>query len=366
MKNLRIALIVILIVVGAAILIKIIGSFRKEPPIGSDDVSVRLVDVRTANPQMHYAKINLLGKVEAKNKVEIYAEVTGVLQSPNFEEGRSFKKGEVLVDINSDEYAQNLKSQKGKLITEVAQVLGDVKVDFPEEATKWETFLSKINIEEKLPKLPEIESEQLKKFISGRGLITSYYNVVASEERLLKYMIIAPYDGSLVMTAVKNGTLVRSGQKLGEYIATSNYEFVSEVSVSDLDFLKIGTSIELKNETGSQVFSGRIVRINNQVDPATQRVKIYVSVSGNNLKDGMYLSGVTSGIELPATIPVERQQLIGNQLYVVQDSSIVKREVTILFQDDVFAYVQGLEKGDQVLVSNLKGLYQGMKVSVKK
>ena len=135
--------------------------------------------------------------------------------------------------------------------------------------------------------------------------------------------------------------------------------------MSELDYLKIGTSIELKSETGRNTFSGRVVRINDQVDPATQRVKLYISVSGRDLKDGMFLRGATKGVELPSTVAVERQQLIGNQLFVVKNGKIENREVEVLFQDDTFAYVQGLESGDKVLVSNLKGLYQGMKVSIK-
>lgn len=366
MKILRLVLIVVVILAGAGITIKIISSFEKEYKPEATTESSRLVDVRSVSPKTNFAKIELLGKLIAKDKIELFAEVTGVLVNDNFEEGNSFTQGATLVNINSDEFAQNLKSQKGKFITEVAQVLADIKIDFPGEYSTWESFLNEIDVNQSLPDLPSLENQKLKRFIAGKGLLTSYYNVQSSEERLSKYLITAPFSGSLVSANVKKGALVRVGQKVGEFISTASFDFETEVSLSDLNYLKKGTKVKLTSETGSGNWLGTVQRINQQVDPGTQRVKVYVVVSGEGLKDGMFLQGTTNGIQLQNSVAVERQQIRNSSVFVVNEGVIQEREVEVLFEDDQFAYVRGLKNNDLLLVSNLKGLYGGLKVKTKK
>jgi len=57
------------------------------------------------------------------------------------------------------------------------------------------------------PTLPEMSDEKEKFFISGRGIMTSYYNVKNLEQRLSKYRIAAPYKGVLTQALVTEGTL---------------------------------------------------------------------------------------------------------------------------------------------------------------
>ena len=68
------------------------------------------------------------------------------------------------------------------------------------------------------------------------------YDLIAGPEGVVKP--VGEWNKAEII--VQKGTLVRLGQKLGEFIAVNSYELESEVSVNDLQYLKIGTSLNFK------------------------------------------------------------------------------------------------------------------------
>ena len=53
-------------------------------------------------------------------------------------------------------------------------------------------------------------------------------------------MISAPFSGILTEALVTEGTLIRNGQKLGEFIDPSDYEMEVNISKSYANLLKVG------------------------------------------------------------------------------------------------------------------------------
>ena len=159
-------------------------------------------------------------------------QVQGVFKkgSKLFKEGQSFRKGETIINIDADEYAASVQSAKSNLFNQLTAVMPDLRLDYPDIYSKWQDYLTNFDMSKSTPALPEMATEKEKFFISGRGILTSYYNVKNLEQRLSKYRIVAPFSGVLTETLVTEGTLVRSGQKLGEFINTEVYEL--EVAIS--------------------------------------------------------------------------------------------------------------------------------------
>ena len=162
------------------------------------------------------------GNLVAKNRVELYAEVQGVFRkgSKLFKTGERYNKGETIIRIDASEYGASVQSAKSNLFNELTSIMPDLRLDYPEFFPKWQTYLNDFDMSKPTPQLPEMTSEKEKFFISGRGILTSFYNVKNLEQRLSKYRISAPFSGVLTETLVTEGTLVRSGQKLGEFINT--------------------------------------------------------------------------------------------------------------------------------------------------
>lgn len=358
----RPAVIVVLTVLVAYFLIQWILSFKTTPKEVVLDEVQRVVSVEEVELMEYHLLIDVLGSIQAEQNIELFAELSGILMSPRFKEGNYFKQGEVLIHLDQEELNQSLKAAKSQLLTLLAQIVPDIKIDYIEEAAAWESYLNTFNINDVLPKLPTIQSDQLKKFIAGKGLLNLYYTVESNQIRLAKQYVKAPFDGVLSEVSVQKGTLVRVGQKLGEFISNSAFEFIAEVSLDELSHLKEGMEVSLFSEALNQTWKGKLSRINAKIDPLTQRVKIYVSLKGVGLKDGMFVNAKIKGAYYLDVYAIDRQQIKDGEVFVVDNATLQNVPVEVIFQDERYAYVKGLNSKQLVLVSNLKGLYKGMKV----
>jgi multidrug efflux pump subunit AcrA (membrane-fusion protein) len=307
------------------------------------------------------------GNLYAKNKVEIYSEVQGILQNTGkeFRPGVVYKKGQTILKINSEEHFANLQVQKSNLQNLVASILPDIRLDYPDSFENWKNYLSNFDVNKNVVKLPEPASEQEKYFITGKNIFSSYYNVKNLEARLVKYNIKAPFTGVLTEVTVNTGALVRSGQKMGELIDTS--VFIVEIAIkgSYADLLSIGKEVVLNNLDGSKSWTGKVSRINGRVDERSQTLNIYIEVKGEGLKEGMYLTANVPAIDEENCFRISRKLLIANKaIYVVDESVLRLTEVEIVYFGENSAVIKGLKDGTKILSKTIPGAFDGMKVKI--
>ena len=224
--------------------------------------------------------INIIanGNLQAKNKVAIYSEVQGVLKptSKPFKAGVSYSKGQTLLHINSQEFYASIQSQRSSLQNLIASIMPDLRLDYPGSFEKWNTYLKNYDINKTVQPLPKANSDKEKYFVTGKNIYTTYYNVKNLESRLGKYNLRAPFSGVITEALVTNGTLVRVGQKMGEFIDTSVFELALSVNGSFADILKVGKTVELQNLEKNKMWSGKVARINGKLDQATQTVQVFI------------------------------------------------------------------------------------------
>lgn len=310
------------------------------------------------------------GNLIAKNKIDIFSEVQGVLKSSYkaFKPGTKYYKGETLLSINSDEFRASLQSQKSNLFNSITSILPDIRLDYASEFDKWESYLKGFDITKAVPELPEFSSDKEKYFISGRGILTGYYNVKNLEVRLLKYQIKAPFSGVLTEALVTPGSLVRSGQRLGEFIDTSVYELEVSVNAEFADLLKVGNEVNLTNLNKSNLYQGKVTRINGKVDQVSQTITAYIEVKHPDLKEGMFLEANLKAKSETEAVEISRKLLIDNKaVYIVENDSIL----TLKTIDPVYfgtekVVLKGLKNGDKMLTQPLPGAFDGMVVKIAK
>lgn len=323
--------------------------------------SVKVAQVKNADLP---ANIEITGKLIASRRIELFAEVNGVLQNTNFKEGNSFAAGSTVVSIDDAEARAQLKAQKAAFLGQLTQSLADVSVDFPQEYPQWKAFADKLSFDGSLPALPELGEGKLKAFLSGRNIFTGYYNLKSQEVRLAKYRITAPFSGVLSVASIDAGALVRQGQKLGEFINTSLFELEAPVSLADLKFIKAGDKVALTSSELEGKWVGRIARINNKIDAATQSAMVYIEVSSAELKEGMYLTATVQAAPLTHVYMVSRKLLFdGNNLYTIKnDSLLAKYTVEVVRYSADKAIVKGLADGTLVVDQLIPGSYENMLV----
>lgn len=307
------------------------------------------------------------GRLVAKNKIEIYSEVQGVMEptSKEFKPGSIYRKGAVLVKIRSTDYYANLQAQKSTLQNLITSVLPDLRLDYPEAYKKWDDYLRNFDMDKSIGKLPETSSDKEKFFITGKNIYTTYYKTKNLEIIYQKYTIRAPFKGILTEAVVTPGTVVRPGQKLGEFIDPSVYEMEVSVNKTALPSLSVGKKVKVKDGSSDQVWNGKIIRINGKIDVSTQTVKVFVQLNSDKLREGMYMEAtivanpIQDAYELPSSLLVD-----GTKLYIVNNDVLEIVTVSILHKKQASVVVKGLTNGMQMVAKPLAGAYTGMKVII--
>ena len=362
----------ILSVLGALLIVasfflagKIIDS--KTTPTPRPVKVVKTVFVDTVQNSVVPIQVPANGTLVAKRRVELYAEVQGVFKRGNklFKPGQEYTQGELIIGIDASEYRASVQSAKSNLYNLITSIMPDLRLDYPEISAKWQAYLSGFNINEVTPQLPEMQTEKERYFISGRGILTSYYNVKNQEERLAKYNIRAPHRGVLTEALVTEGTLIRSGQKLGEFIETGIYELEVAISKTYSDLLRVGKMVALENLERTKTYEGTVTRINARVDQNTQTITAFIEVSDSDLKEGMYLEANLHAKDEDRAIEIDRGLLLeGNQIFVVRDSILDLIDVKPVYFTDKSVVLKEVPDGITIVSKPLVGAYAGMLVKV--
>ncbi|NJB36642.1 efflux RND transporter periplasmic adaptor subunit [Croceivirga sp. JEA036] len=309
------------------------------------------------------------GNLVAKDRVELYAEVQGVFKkgAKPFKAGQEYQAGQTLIRIDASEYYASVQAAKSNFYNQLTAIMPDLQLDYPEHFDKWQAYLVNFDLNKTTPELPEVTSNKEKFFITGRGIFSSYYNVKNLEQRLSKYSLSAPFSGILTEALVTEGSLVRSGQKLGEYIKTGVYELEVAVSKTFADFLSVGKTVQLQNLEKTKKFSGKVVRVNGRVDQTSQTITAFIEVEGNQLKEGQYLEAQLDANEVENAIEVDRSLLTeSNQIFVVKDSILDVIDVKPVYFSEKKVVLKDVPEGTTIVSKPVTGAYAGMLVKVFK
>jgi membrane fusion protein (multidrug efflux system) len=358
----------IALVVASFFIVKIMIANNKKPEQKAKKI-VKTVYIDVVENKDIPITIKANGNLVAKNKIEVFSEVQGILEATTkeFKAGNIYKKGEVILKINNEEHYANLQAQKSNLYNAITSIMPDIRLDYADEYEKWQAYLISFDFDKTTPVLPEINTEKEKFFISGRNIYTTYYNVKNMEVRLSKYIIRAPYNGILTEALVNPGSLVRQGQKLGEFINPSIYEMEVAINANYIDLLQKGNSVQLHNLNNSKTWVGKITRVNGKIDQASQTVKAFIQVPGKDLKEGMYLEANLVAKKEKNAYEIQRKLLVNNEsVYILKDSVLDLVRVNPVYFKESSVVIKGLDNGTKVLAKNVPGAYAGMIVKVNK
>ena len=356
---------ILLIIVAVFLAMKIVDSKTSFKP------KVEKVVKTVFTKVVHNGAVSIVvpanGNLMAKSRVELYAEVQGIFKRGNklFKEGQSYNTGETIIRIDASEYAASVQAAKSNLYNQLTSIMPDLRLDYPDIFPKWQTYLNGFDMDKSTPALPDMTLEKEKFFISGRGILTSYYTVKNLEQRLFKYRISAPFKGVLTEVLVTEGTLVRAGQKLGEFINTDVYELEVSVSKAYSDLLKIGEKVKLTNLDKTKEYNGKVIRINGRVDQASQTIRAYIEVHDSTLREGMYLEANLDAKEEVNAIEIDRGLLLeNNRIFVVRDSVLDIIDVKPVYFTDKKVVLKEVPEGTIIMIKPLMGAYTGMAVKI--
>lgn len=335
------------------------------PPRKKAENTVKDVYVRKVENKSYQIQIPSNGVLMAYKRISITARVQGVMKTinPLFKTGQSYKAGQTLVQIESADYESNVIAQRAALFNLITSVLPDLQLDFPLAYPMWVDYLKKFNVELPAPKLPEMD-ESTRLFVSGRGIISNFYTLQNLEQNLIFYKIKAPFSGVLITANATEGSLIRPGQLLGEFIKPGEYELMVSLPKSYVDKIAVGAVVELKSIDTKKVYQGTIARINAKVNRQTQTVEVYIRVNDSKLREGMYLEAEIDAIEFKNVFAMDRGLLNGDQqIYIVKEGKLILKKIEAIHFTETLAIVKGLENGAEIVAQPIIGAYEGMEVN---
>lgn len=368
MRKLILSLLGVVFIILAVFVAKVIidSNVKEKPNNVKAEKPVIVYNVENGTTPV---RLSTNGTVSALNKFEIFAELEGVFlkSSKSFRPGQYYKKGELLLEINDREFTANVQGVKSSLFSSLSAIMPDLRLDYPEIYPKWKTYLDEFSMTSSTPELPGFENNKERYFITGRNILSDYYTLKNLEERLSKFNLRAPFNGVLTEALVNEGTLVRPGQKLGQFVDPSVYELMIALKQEFIRYVKVGNTVKMHPLNLDQTFEGKITRINAQIDQSSQSVQVYIQFKNEDAKEGMYLEAEINANSVENSIRIPRELVVNKtNVYVVDDGLLKLQEITPVHFDKEKVIVTGVPDGAKLLSGVVPGAYPGMKVSIEK
>ncbi len=368
-KRLLTTLIVVLILLVVSYLAMIFLAGKKKdvlPP----KVDKSVITVKTKPVQYSSAMVDVVqtGRVISKGRVDLIAEVSGKMlpgDVPLFV-GQSFRKGDVLLRIYETDALLALKASKSRFMSSIANVLPDLKYDYPENYNAWLEFFNNIKMANPLPDLPEVKNENEKIYLAGKGIFNDYYTIQKSEIVQSRYEIKAPFNGSYTVVNQEVGSIANVGSRIATMIRTDILELQVPISIEEIAYVKAGNTVEV--EYSGKTTSGKVNRVSDFVDMASQSIQVYVELQNSSafpLYEGMYMKAKFAQTELKDVMEIPREAIFNfNEVFLVKDGKLSKSKVNLARIGEYSAYISGLETGSLVVIESLINATDQMPVQI--
>ncbi len=354
------------ILLAGILLFVFLSGLRNTPLPTNPPRPVSEVETITARQGDLVVGIPAQGVIEPVTITRASAEVEGVViaVSPGFEAGASFRKGDVLLEIDPSDY-ETAVAQAEAAVADAKLQLAEEEMRARQAGRDWERLASPGQKPTDLVlRVPHLEAAKARVKASAAAL-------ERAKKDLGRTKLRAPYDGRIRSKLADLGTRVGKGEPLAEFYATSVLEVRLPVPRQDAAFLEgTGQTIELREHAGSRTWTATVDRTEGEIRRDDRTIVIVARIDGG--KEGAPLPGQfieTSipGRVVPGIFRVPRRAFASSDrvLVVAPDQTLTTRPVTILRteREDVLVS-SGLEDGEQLCITALAAVIEGMEVKV--
>jgi len=362
-----------LIIIGAGISMialaiiasSVLGGMKEPPEMKKPPKIKKYVKTETVKYGAIPTQVVAHGRVRTAESLDVIAEVSGRMfrGSVPLKEGQSFRKGTLLYRVDDTETKLNLQSQKSNFLKDLAAILPDLKIDFPDSYETWEEYFNSINLDKKLPKLPDYKTNKEKTFLATKNIFSTYYTIKSAEANLEKYYFYAPFDGTISQVNLQSGSFVNPGSNIAKILRSDKLEIKVDVSADQIHWIEKGAETTIIDENGRS-WTGKVTRIGEFVNENTQSIDVHIALQskGERLFDGQYLEAKIPGKYINNGMLIPRNAIFnGNEVFVLKDSLLKVREIKIHKTNTETAIFSGLASGEEVVVEPLINAHNNMK-----
>lgn len=378
----RVILPFLIIILGIGVMAALVKSRSAPKKEAKTELGV-LVRVFNAEKTSRRVVVTGTGTVKAARELTVIPQVSGRVTSiaPGLVSGGFFKKGEVLFEIEKTDYElalERARAAKARAEYDLAMIESKARV----ARAEWER-LNRGSDKEPNPLV--VYEPQMKD--AKAALRSAEAAMEQAKVDLERTRITAPFNCRVRSEEVELGQYVRSGTGVAVLAGTDKAEITVPLPLDELHWLHIPrdgagkastATVRMKVNGSKYGWKGRVVRSVGEVDQTDRMMHVVASVS-----DPYGLSGAESGrpaLPLGTFVEVE---FLGKKLdgvfiiprTALRDGSTVwtvgtegklrikeVRPVRIEREDVIVG--EGLTEGDRIILTNLTGAAEGLKLRV--
>ena len=312
---------------------------------------------------------DFVGRIEAINRGEVNARVTGYLEAVLFREGDAVKEGDRLYSIEKGLFQAAVEQAQGELEkSQAAKVLTAIQLQRAEDlATKQAGTL--VARDQALSADKQAEGAIM---IDQANLQTAQINLGYTD-------IVSPIAGKIGKTNITKGNVVSPGSGVLTTIVSQDPMYVT-FPVSQREFLRAqerGRNVDIKSIKVRLRFAdgrtyeqlGVIDFVNVTVDRSTDTVLVRAIVPNpaGTLIDGQLVRVNLESGQPEEKVVVPQAALIADQggvyLFVVEEGKAAVRRVKPGAESGTDVVInEGLSGGEQVIVDGLQNVRAGVSV----
>jgi RND family efflux transporter MFP subunit len=361
----------------------LVGKPRPEPesPVA---IAPPVVDVVMADPVVQSLSVETQGTVRPLREIKLVSQVGGRVEfvSPRFALGGFFAAHEPLVKVEDVDY-QFAIARAESLVAAAKQRVAEEQGRALQAKREWRNLGSE-QANALFLRKPQLASAQA-------ALKASEADLAAAQLDLSRTSTSAPFNGRISEKYVDIGQFVAPGTAIATVYDTDVAQVRlpltdRQVALLDLplyydqestDALS-GADVQLRTRFANKAWEweGRLVRTDASIDVDSRVVYAVVEIENPFARDpeterpplspGLFVNATISGRSLPQVTQLPRSALRSDGSVMIVDSKqrAESRAVQVLQSDTSNVWVQGLSKGEQVIVNEPMLILAGMKVSV--
>lgn len=315
-------------------------------------------------------QIEAPGRIVSKYRVEVMARIEGYLTKSYFKEGDYVRKGQVLFEIEPQEYLYNVQKARASVANTRAQLV------YAEKQLKRAAILVKKDY---------IAKAEYDNLLSNRdalkGQLAMYQAELRDAQRSFGYTRVkAPVDGQVGMITVTVGNFVNSSVGAITTINSNNPIYVTfpidskeYMRLSEIDDVNSKRKVELVFPTGEKYsLSGIQDFHDNSVDVTTGTITMRATfpnpsgklINGEYVKATIYSNKPIEAPIVPQTAVLENQQ--GKYVYKLNEKNIpeIATIKTSGQHKNNWIIDSGVKIGDKILTGGLQKVIPDMPVKV--
>ena len=329
------------------------------------------VIVQTTSKQDVTPSFELVGRVEAQNKVDIRARVSGFLINRSFKEGSFVPKDKLLFEIEPDAYLLQVQQAKAELASANAN-LSQAKADLKRQQ----------NLKKRgLASLADFDKSEATKLIAEASVLNAQAQLKKAELDLSYTKIYSPIAGRIARENINVGNLLTSSSEILTTVTSMDPIYVT-LSVSEKSMLEARRrGINLKNPPVAPTIKlsdgsfypeqGRFDYVDTEVNSSTDTILVRAEFANSKgvLLPGELVQVVITDKEKVMRVAIKQSAVQKDKqgyfaLVVNESNSVEIRRIEVGQQiNGQWEILSGLQEGEKVIIEGLQKVQAGSSVT---